>query len=315
VGHFPAFFCADAILTPLRFSDGFRLHHAHGMDAAYRFAWDVLGLKDDWWHLTVHWKEVGIFDPTQTAPAFQAFVDGARRWFTRNGLLFVAIGIRENPKSHFSGEHFHMALHCPKAKNPAFKRWCRTHLKPDRPNAIVINPAPSVGNLVRGYFMKGGNQAVYDEYGDFISWTMAASKRKPNGQGRIIGKRTFISGAINAKAQGRGRSISLVPDQPTTRAAEAQRLADQLGIDIPSHIEIKGQLVNTLEDRAGTAKFIAQCKNAKRLAEEQGIDLGAPDPKDYDYAGGFMDFLRARQSRRRERFTKVVKSSQRRSVS
>jgi len=213
-------------------SDAIPLSRCLEADAAYRFM-EQIGLRPTH-HLCVRWQLLGYTNAEEIYVTLQRFLDGAHRWFKRNGATFAGITIRENPPSETYGEHFHTILHIPDQLVRPFKAWCWKNLNtltPHKPSAIRMDAAKTPGDLLRGYLFKGGDADARRHYADILG---VISKRKTKNQGSILGQRVFISRSINRQAQNRPtRTLKLVPAPREGNQRDYIRSkADQLAADL-----------------------------------------------------------------------------------
>jgi len=123
----------------------------------------------------------------------QRFQSRARHWMERRGCPLAAIWVREaegSPK-----EHVHLAVHIPSSLVNSFGAMLPDWIGATHPRAFLLKPVKPPGGL-KGWFsymVKGGDDLVHAEYG--------VRRKDCRDQGRIVGKRTGMTTAINSKAQ------------------------------------------------------------------------------------------------------------------
>lgn len=175
-------------------SRSIKLRQAKLMDAAFNHACRI-GCKPNY-HLSVQWR----LTQHEDAPfkALQKLLESLRKWLARRGIPEVFIWVRERVRDQC--EHAHIALHCPSRfaadLSTAIWRWIG---EPDDGRAFDLTPCLENMNcnartLVTGYFLKGGNQAVRENF------PKANSSRHSHCQGTLDGKRVGVSRTLGARA-------------------------------------------------------------------------------------------------------------------
>ena len=134
------------------------------------------------------------------------FLESQRHWLRHRGQQFCSITVRENPGIVGLGEHAHQLVHVPPALQKDFLAHVRNFLRAGRQHRRQCLKASARYSNGAVAYCKGstasGRQLLMDrQKGEFERLRFSEVIATKGYQGKIWGKRLYISRALCAKAQ------------------------------------------------------------------------------------------------------------------